>query len=149
MPYLFDTNIFLPLTNTADPTHTLAVGALRALRRRREMLCFTPQVLAEFWSVCTRPPSARGGFDLLPSEAERRTRLIERYFRLLPDSVTTYQEWRQLLVRHTVAGVKVHDARLIASMKVYGITHLLTFNAEDFTRYPDITVVTPQHVPQT
>jgi predicted nucleic acid-binding protein len=113
------------------------------------MLCFTPQVLAEFWSVCTRPPSARGGFDLLPSEAERRTRLIERYFRLLPDSVTTYQEWRQLLVRHTVAGVKVHDARLIASMKVYGITHLLTFNAEDFTRYPDITVVTPQHVPQT
>jgi predicted nucleic acid-binding protein len=149
MPYLFDTNIFLRLTNTADPTHTLAVGALRALRRRRETLCFTPQVLAEFWSVCTRPPSARGGFDLLPSEAERRTRLIERYFRLLPDSVTTYQEWRQLLVRHTVAGVKVHDARLIASMKVYGITHLLTFNAEDFTRYPDITVVTPQHVPQT
>jgi predicted nucleic acid-binding protein len=124
MPYLFDTNIFLRLTNTADPTHTLAVEALRALRRRREILCFTPQVLAEFWSVCTRPPSARGGFDLLPSEAERRTRLIERYFRLLPDSVTTYQEWRQLLVRHTVAGVKVHDARLIASMKVYGITEV-------------------------
>jgi predicted nucleic acid-binding protein len=63
--------------------------------------------------------------------------------------VATDQEWRQLLVRHTVAGVKVHDARLIASMKVYGITHLLTFNAKDFTRYPDITVVTPQHVPQT
>jgi predicted nucleic acid-binding protein len=40
-------------------------------------------------------------------------------------------------------------ARLIASMKVYGITHLLTFNLSDFARYPDITVVTPQHVPQT
>jgi predicted nucleic acid-binding protein len=53
------------------------------------------------------------------------------------------------LVRHTVAGVKVHDARLIASMKVYGITHLLTFNTEDFTRYLDITVVAPQYVPQT
>jgi hypothetical protein len=34
-------------------------------------------------------------------------------------------------------------------MKVYGITHLLTFNDEDFLRYPDITVVAPQHVPQT
>jgi predicted nucleic acid-binding protein len=149
MSYLFDTNILLRLTNAADPAYTLAVEALRTLRRRREMLYFTPQVLAEFWSVCTRPPSTRGGFGLLPSEAERRARLIERYFRLLPDSVTTYQVWRQLLVRHTVAGVKVHDARLIASMKVYGITHLLTFNTEDFTRYPDITVVTPQHVPQT
>ena len=63
--------------------------------------------------------------------------------------MTTYQEWQQLLVRHTLAGVKVHAARQIASMKVYGITHLLTFNAKDFTRYPDITVVAPQHVPQT
>jgi predicted nucleic acid-binding protein len=148
MAYLFDTNIFLRLANKADPAHTLAVEALRALRRRREMLCFTPQVLAEFWSVCTRPPSARGGFGLPPAEAERRARVIERYFRLLPDSAATYHEWRQLLLRHTVSGVQVHDARLIASMKVYGITHLLTFNAEDFTRYPDITVVDPQHVRQ-
>ena len=134
--------------NKADPAHTLAIEALRTLRRRREMLCFMPQVLAEFWSVCTaraqharlRPPTL---------EAERRAQVVERYFRLLPDSVTTYQEWRQLLVRHTVAGVKVHDARLIASMKVYDITHLLTFNTEDFTRYPNIIVVAPQHVPQT
>jgi hypothetical protein len=58
------------------------------------MLCFTPQVVAEFWSVCTRPPSARGGFGLVLSEAERRARVIERYFLLLPDSVATYQEWR-------------------------------------------------------
>jgi predicted nucleic acid-binding protein len=148
MSYLFDTNIFLRLANKADPAHTLAVEALRALRRRKEMLCFTPQVLAEFWSVYTRPPSARGGFGLQPAEAERRARIIERYFRLLPDSAATYQEWRQLLLRHTVSGVKVHDARLIASMKVYGITHLLTFNAEDFTRYPDIAIVEPQHVTQ-
>jgi predicted nucleic acid-binding protein len=110
------------------------------------MLCFTPQVLAEFWSVCTRPPSARGGFGLPPAGAERRARVIERYFPLLPDSAATYHEWRQLLLRHRVSGAQVHDARLIASMKVYGITHLLTFNADDFTRYLDITVVDPQHV---
>jgi len=147
MAYLFDTNIFLRLTNKADPAHTLAADALRALRRRRETLCFTPQVLAEFWSVCTRPPSARGGFGLLPAEAERRARIIERYFRLLPDSMATYQEWRQCLVRYAISGVKVHDARLIASMKVYSITHLLTFNAEDFRRYQDITVIEPPHIP--
>jgi predicted nucleic acid-binding protein len=92
MSYLFDTNIFLRLTNKADPAHTLAVEALRTLRRRREVLCFTPQVLAEFGSVCTRPPSARGGLGLLPAEAERRARLIERYVRLLPASVATYQD---------------------------------------------------------
>jgi predicted nucleic acid-binding protein len=146
MPYLFDTNIFLRLANKADPAHTLASDALGALRGRRETLCFTPQILAEFWSVCTRPPSARGGFGLLPAEAERRARIIERYFRLLPDSAATYQEWRQFLVRYAVSGVKVHDARLVASMKVYGITHLLTFNVDDFRRYQDITVIEPQQV---
>jgi predicted nucleic acid-binding protein len=149
MSYLFDTNIFPRLANTADSAHSRAADALRVICRRSEMLCFTPPVLAEFWSVCTCPPSARGGFGLLPSDAERRARVIEPSVRLLADRVATYQEWRQLLVQHTVAGLKMHDARLIASMKVYGITRLLTSNTEDFTRHPDITVVAPQHVPYT
>jgi hypothetical protein len=38
-----------------DEGCTRAVQTLRILRRRRQMLCFTPQVLAEFWSVHTRP----------------------------------------------------------------------------------------------
>jgi hypothetical protein len=72
--------------------------------------------------------------------------MIERYFRLLPDSLATYQEWRQLIVRHAVVGAQAHDARLIASMNAYGISHLLTFNVEHFRRYQGITVIEPQHV---
>ena len=58
--------------------------------------------IAEFWSVCTRLPSAHSAIGLLPSEAEREARVIEHYFRLAPDSLTTYKEWRQLRVRHTL-----------------------------------------------
>jgi hypothetical protein len=47
------------------------------------------------------------------------------------------------------AGVKAHDAPILAAMKVYGITHLLTFSAEDLTYDPDITVAALEHVPQT
>lgn len=146
MPYLFDTNIFLRLASSHDPARPLALQAFQELRNRRETLCYTPQVLAEFWSVATRSPSARGGLGLSPTETERRARVIERYFRLLPDSLATYHEWRQLIVRYTVVGAQVHDARLVASMKAYGISHLLTFNVEDFRRYPDITVIEPQHL---
>jgi predicted nucleic acid-binding protein len=39
--------------------------------------------------------------------------------------------------------VKVHDARLVAAMKAHGIGRILTFNGEDFERYPDIEVVIP------
>ncbi len=42
-----------------------------------------------------------------------------------------------------VTGVKVHDARLVAAMKTYGIGRILTFNKDDFRRYPDIEIITP------
>ena len=34
-----------------------------------------------------------------------------------------------------VSGVQVHDARLVATMIVHGVTHILTFNTSDFVRY--------------
>jgi hypothetical protein len=60
---------------------------------------------------------------------------------LLPESERTYQEWRRLVVQHSVTGVKVHDARLAAAMIVHGVTHLLTLNTDDFTRYEGIVAV--------
>jgi predicted nucleic acid-binding protein len=149
MPYLFDTNIFLRLASTDDPARPVALQAFQELRKRRETLCYTPQVLAEFWSVATRAPAARGGLGLSPAETERRPRVIERYFHLLPDNLATYQEWRQLVARYAVVGAQAHDARLIASMKAYGISQLLTFNVDHFRRYRDITVIEPQQIPLT
>ena len=46
-----------------------------------------------------------------------------------------YLEWRRLVVTFGVLGVQVHDARLVAVMKTNDVTHILTFNADDFTRF--------------
>ena len=61
--------------------------------------------------------------------------LIEEDLELLPDTPPLYAEWKRLVVRHGVVGVKVHDARLVAAMSVHGVRRLLTFNAGDLTRY--------------
>ena len=103
MPYLLDTNIFLRLASAGDPPRPVALRALQELRTRKETPCYMPQILAKFWRIATRSPAARGSLGRSPAETERRARMIERYFRLLPDSLATYQEWRQLLVCHTVA----------------------------------------------
>ncbi len=49
-------------------------------------------------------------------------------------------------LKHSVSGVQVHDAKIVASMKAHDIENLLTFNAKDFKRYPDIKTFEPKDV---
>jgi predicted nucleic acid-binding protein len=61
MTYLVDTNVFLRLVSRNDPDRNSILDALRNLGARNEDLFYTSQVLGEFWAVCTRPSTARGG----------------------------------------------------------------------------------------
>jgi hypothetical protein len=42
-----------------------------------------------------------------------------------------------------VYGVQVHDARLAAIMRVYGLTRILTQNQADFLRFENIQAIHP------
>jgi predicted nucleic acid-binding protein len=99
-------------------------------------------VLYEFWAVATRP-IASNGLGLAVTEAEAEISRLERLYPLFQDSPAIYPEWRRLVALHQVMGKNAHDARLVAAMAVHGITHLLTFNSGDFTRYPGIVVLEP------
>lgn len=145
MPYLADTNILLRWVTPADPQHSLAVNSVKALQHRGEVFYITPQNLIEFWAVATRPASANG-LGMSPIEAEREVESLERLFPLVPDSPAVYTEWKRLVAAAGVSGVKVHDARLAAVMVVNGLTHVLTFNTDDFKRFPGVTAVNPQDV---
>jgi predicted nucleic acid-binding protein len=72
--------------------------------------------------------------------------VIERLFTFLPDNKQIHDEWRQLIVTHSVSGLQVYDARIVAVMKVHAVSHLLTLNKKDFIRYPGISVLTPHQV---
>ena len=80
------------------------------------------------------------------AETDLHVRLIERVLTVLDETPAVYPEWRRLVVSHSVMGVQVHDARIVAVMNVHGVTHILTLNGADFTRYAGITCVAPDHV---
>lgn len=143
--YLIDTNILLRISKQDDPNHTLIQVALRALTKRGLALYYTAQNISEFWNVCTRP-TRHNGFGLSIPETDARVQAIERVMVLLPDNEQIYHVWRQLVARNSVSGVQVHDARLAAAMLVHSLTHILTLNQPDFTRYTEIEVVRPQSV---
>jgi predicted nucleic acid-binding protein len=146
MRYLVDSNVLLRLLQRNDSHHSTIRQAVRALLARGDEICCAPQNIVELWNVSTRPATARGGFGLTTAETDRRVRLIERVFAVLEETAAVYPEWRRLVVNYSVAGVQVHDARIVAVMNVHAVTHVLTLNGADFSRYAGITSVSPDEI---
>ncbi len=134
MIYLTDTNVLLRVVHPTNPSYQMVQAAVDQLKANGHQLHATSQNFAEFWRVSTRPPD-KNGFGFTPSYTDVLLSHVEQLFPLLPDSPDVYLEWRRLVVDYSVSGVQVHDARLIATMIFHGVTHILTFNTQDFTRY--------------
>jgi predicted nucleic acid-binding protein len=142
MKVLLDSNILIRWLEPDNPDQVIVVAALDRLMLSNADLCYTSQNLGEFWNAMTRPAN-RNGYGLSPEEADIRAIEVEAGFRLLPDSPAVHKEWRRLLVDYRVSGVQVHDARLVAAMRVHGVKRILTFNTKDFARFAKIETVHP------
>lgn len=142
---LVDTNILLRITRRSDPQHKLVDTALAHLAGQGTTLHYTHQNIAEFWNAMTRPVE-RNGLGLSVGETEREVRAIEAGMSLLPDNEAVYREWRRIVLKHSVSGVQVYDARLAAAMYVHGVSHILTLNVADFGRFDGVTALHPDSV---
>lgn len=145
MSYLVDTNLLLRLAEPKHPMYSTVLNATDLLRKRGELLHIVPQNLIEFWAVATRPPISNGLGMTVDKAADELIKL-KTLFVLLSDESSVFSEWEKLVVQHRVSGKQAHDARIAAAMKVNGVTHLLTFNTDDFKRYTDIVAVHPASV---
>ncbi len=143
--YLLDTNIILRTVQTAAPNHTAAVEAIATILNNSDNIFITPQILIEFWAVATRPVEANG-LGWSPALVEEEIEQLRQQFPMLDDTPDVFLNWLQLVKQQTVQGKKVHDTRLVAVMQTYDVTHLLTFNVDDFRRYATITLVNPNEL---
>jgi predicted nucleic acid-binding protein len=146
MSVFIDTNVLVRSIEPSSPMHEPAVRAIASVIESGEPVVLTPQIMAEFRNVVTRPLE-RNGLGLSPEEARDEIVRMEGFFSLLGETEEVYTEWKRLVMTYKVIGVQVHDARLVAAMKVNGIERLLTFDAQDFLRYKDIIqIVHPESV---
>ena len=143
MRVLADTNILARIAQSAHKQHAAATTAVERILARDDDPCIVPQIIYEFWVVATRPASKNG---LALTVAQVQAELVEtrRVFTILRDERAIFQRWERLVVKHDVKGKTAHDARIVAAMHRHGLTHILTFNATDFARFPGIVVVTPE-----
>jgi predicted nucleic acid-binding protein len=142
---LVDTNILVRIARRFDPQHKIVDKALARLAEQGTILHYTHQNIAELWNVMTRPV-ASNGLGLSAYETDREVSAIEAGMSLLADSAEVYREWRRIIVKHNVFGVRVHDARLAAAMYVHGVNYILTLNVTDFSRFEGLTALHPDSV---
>jgi predicted nucleic acid-binding protein len=149
--YLLDTGVLVRLSDPSDPRHTAAKETLRSIITNGDYICITPQALHEWLAVVTRPITARG-LGWTSKRAVKQVRLYRAGFALLLDTAANLDEWERLIETYKVSGKPSHDSRFVAAMNVHNLTHLLTFNPSDFTRYvkgEGITVIEPSPVSPT
>ena len=144
--YLPDTNLLLRLGDTNSPLYTVTHDAINILRARGDRVYIVPQNLYEFYAVVTRPASARGGLNLTPTTAKAEMNRLRGTFIFRADTADVFTEWANLVDTYGVSGVQAHDVRIVAAMRVHGISNLLTFNTVDFVRYPFVNVIYPDNV---
>jgi predicted nucleic acid-binding protein len=140
--YLVDTNVLLRWSDADDPRYAECVAAVDDLIDRGIDVCICAQVLIEYWVTSTRPRKVNG-FGLSATETESNLADVDGVFSLLLEPSDMAARWRKLAAKHSVQGRQAHDARIAALMLAHGITHILTLNAGDFTRYEGITPISP------
>ncbi|WP_459558306.1 type II toxin-antitoxin system VapC family toxin [Lacunimicrobium album] len=117
--------------------------AIEKLKATGFQLVIVPQCLYEFYVVATRPLSVNG-MEVPPDEMHKYFAKIRAIAEFVPDTSVIYDHWERLVFTHRICGKPAHDARLVAAMKTHNITHMLTFNVSDFTKFgSEITVVDP------
>ena len=134
MIYLTDTNVLLGFSYRADPRYRIVRPTVRELlqmvinyRRHRKIsrnfgTCQLDPLIETVLGKCHLKPtgycSTLNGFSLC----------YQIHLMSTPNGDGLPSDYG-------VSGVQVHDARLVATMLVHDVTHILTFNTQDFIRY--------------
>lgn len=145
MSYLVDTNVLLRLINSHNSQYAQAQNAINKLLQQDVELNIVPQNLFEFWVVATRPANVNG-LGLSVEEATQEMALLKQLFAIKASNPSILTVWEDLVIKYQVKGKQGHDARLVAAMITHEISHILTFNVEDFTRFSEIVAVSPQTI---
>ena len=141
-----DTNIWLR-SSDPDEMFPAATGAVERILETEEIYLL-PQTVMEFWHVATATGSQRGGFGWDVVKADLKVQQLEFDFPMKYDNAEVYARWRGLVRIVGVSGAQVYDARIVADMLAHNVTHILTFNTDDFKRYASwgITAINPNDV---
>ena len=140
-PVFVDTNVLVYAKLARSAMHLTAVDALRNLDREGADLWISRQVLREYLAAMTRPGTLTDEIPL--SALTDDVRVFSAQLQIAEDGPAVTERLLALMLATPVGGKQVHDANIVATMHVHGITRLLTHNTGDFNRFAGEIVLLP------
>jgi predicted nucleic acid-binding protein len=140
-PIFLDTNILVRFALKSAPFHQEIRKVIGDFWKDNVDLWISRQVMREMASVITRPQTyAR---PLTSQTAAQEIRALPASFFVADETIGVSDKLLELMEQHPMGGKQVHDANIVATMQVHGITRLFTLNTADFMRFSKlITVIT-------
>jgi len=133
-----DTNILSYLVNEDSHFHRKIVSAFKRASGRYE-LWTSRQVLREYAVVMTRRDIMEK--PLSPKEVISDIKKWQTILRIADENEDVTKALLELIGTHQVKGKRIHDANIVASMKVNSIGRLWTMNVHDFQGITDAEII--------
>lgn len=140
-PIFIDTNVLVYANLAQSPLNSLAVQRLAALNTQGIDLWISRQALREYLSAMTRPGDLTGTIRIESLVAD--VRYFANRFHMAEDSPDVTTHLLNLMEQIPIGGRQVHDANIVATMRVHSIGRLLTHNTDDFARFSHLIEVIP------
>jgi predicted nucleic acid-binding protein len=143
-PSIFiDTNVLIRANVETAPNHEEALACLKKLGKSSVERWINQQILREYLANVTRPQTFMNAMPIATAIA--RIEYFQSRFIVAQDNDRVFAALLKLLSSIPTGGKQVHDTNIIATMQIYGVSQLLTYNPSDFTRFSaHITVLSPQ-----
>jgi len=141
-----DTNVLLRAFFSTFPEHERVRAMVDQLLGEDCDLWISRQVIREFLVQVTHPHTFTTPLTI--EQVIRQVEQIETLFRVADDTHDITACLLVLLQIFPTRGKQIHDANIVATMRIYGIERLLTLNPTDFRRYEGyIFLLTPDVTP--
>jgi len=138
-----DTNVLIRSTVATAPRHIEAKGAVEQFWNAGVALWISRQVLREYAAVLSRPQTYTTPLSGKVIVSQWQAFLSQ--FQIANENADVTAHLSTLLETFSMGGKQVHDANIVATMQVYGIQHLMTYNSIDFVRFSShIQVIDPE-----
>ena len=139
-----DTNVLVYAASLSAPLHQRAAEEIRRRHESKQDLWISRQVLREYLVTLSRPQAYSNPKPL--RELAGDVRYFLSHFLVADEAPAVTEKLLELIEQTETSGKQIHDANIVATMLVNGVTELLTNNPGDFARYSGVIRIIPLEV---